>query len=759
MQIIDTKTTYFDDYGVPLSGGRLRFYAFGTTTPVFVYADGDYITNLGTTVALTAAGWTATQVYANQSVNVHVDRFLGLDEYGAESYEQIKVYDVLVSASGSTGADSAIVDTIADLRNVTPSSKAAVSVKGYFSAGDAFIRTYIWDENAMAMDNLGTVIESNVTPDGRWLLAIEGPYVDCRIFGVIAGGDPTTSNSALSGLIAYCTNYKRTAYFPSGAYYLTSGGSLTVGCAIKADKDLRIYSNNGEYTLTITNPDFDVVNTFAGTGLDLLLAGGGWEQTVVPVSAFTNGTHCQGTAHYILRLNVDNTTFATGFQYAGIIVDDAMVMNVTVNPGVEINTPTISGLGKIAYQTSNTFYVDYLHTSRLSGREGYAMDRTLKVVYVETNITMPPGIDISASIVDAGGSITNGPMTQGGSITILRGAIDCRPGFLRGTVGFKLFGTIDVQKFNNAELAVKTWVFSEESYPELNMMGTTATFNITRSGTIRNGTIIGKLDTDYLRLYDVNQNGDITLNSLIGEGCDFTCNSYNVGGGSLKRCALNRTSTTAPAPNMQNHVLEDFTTNYPYLRVLEGGAVWRNVNCNHVRLIPGNNFGNFDWVGGSADSVTFDASVATVNGTFTAYNVTIKQLKNLSGNVNSVNGSTKTWATSGHYNIQIGDNESGKRTYGSCDVPITHTGSYYGSNWRAYIGYLNKLFCFNTGETSLVAWSARAYKAAELGCHFETMTETTVDRSKNGEFHLWTQRFNTLEGKQPDNAHITFKVY
>lgn len=140
MQIIDTKTTYFDDAGKPLSGGRLRFFAYGTTTPVFVYADEDYITNLGTTVALTNAGWTATQVYANQSVTVHVDKFLGLDEYGAESYEQIKVYDVLAGASGSAGADSAIVDTIADLRNVSPTSKAAVSVKGYFSAGDAFIR-------------------------------------------------------------------------------------------------------------------------------------------------------------------------------------------------------------------------------------------------------------------------------------------------------------------------------------------------------------------------------------------------------------------------------------------------------------------------------------------------------------------------------------------------------------------------------------------------------------------------------------------
>src|SRR5574343_1085559 len=180
MQIINTKTVYFDDFGVPLSGGRLRFYAFGTTTPVFVYADSDYITNLGTTVALTAAGWTATQIYANQSVTVHVDKFLGLDDYGAESYEQIKVYDVLASASGSAGADSSMVDTIADLRNVAPSSKAAVSVKGYFSAGDAFIRTYIWDENSIATDNLGTVIESSVEPNGRWLLSIEGPYVDCR---------------------------------------------------------------------------------------------------------------------------------------------------------------------------------------------------------------------------------------------------------------------------------------------------------------------------------------------------------------------------------------------------------------------------------------------------------------------------------------------------------------------------------------------------------------------------------------------------
>ena len=759
--VIDSRQTYFDADGVRLSGGRLRFYVWGTTTPATpatVYSDIDHQTPIEGAIQLTSAGWTPFEVFSTQDLDVRADKFIGLDEYGLERYQEVKSFRYIPGGTGAAGGDTvgmAIVESIADLRALSTSFDSA-TVLGYYVAGDCPARTYNVKTSA-ATENGGTIINSTVDPSKKWEWTPDCAEIDCRTFGVIESAS-TTVNSQVASYLGYCEMRGATAKFVGGTYHLTPG-SLASAAALSAAAGTLLSCPGGTYTLTLSNPALRIVDTFAGEGLDLLLTGGGWEQTVVPVSAFRNGTHCQGAAHYILRLNSNNTTFATGFQYAGVVVDEALVVGVTVSPGVEINTPTISGLGKIAYQTSDTFYVDYLHTSRLSGREGYAMDRTLKVVYVETDITMPPGIDISASIIDAGGSITCGPMTQGGSITVLRGAIDCRPGFLRGTVGFKLFGTIDVQKFDSAELAVKTWVFSEESYPELNMRGITATFDITRSGTIRNGTIVGKLDTDYLRLYDVSQNGTITLNSLIAEGCEFTCNSYNVGGGSLKRCALSHTSSTAPAPYFQNHVLEDFTTDYPYLRVLGGGAVWRNVNCNHVRLIPGNSFGNFDWVGGSAVSVTFDASVATANGTFTAYNVTITQLKNLSGGISSVNGSTKMWASSGHYNIRIGDNEGGKRTYGSCDVSITHTGSYYGSNWRAYIGYLNKLFYFNAGETSLVAWSARAYKAAELGCHFETMTETTVDRTKNGEFHLWTQRFNTLEGKQPDHAHITFEVY
>ena len=62
---------------------------------------------------------------------------------------------------------------------------------------------------------------------------------------------------------------------------------MTVGCAIKADKDIKINSNSGDYTLTITNPDFDVVNTFAGTGLKLKLSGSdNWSNTIIPITVW-----------------------------------------------------------------------------------------------------------------------------------------------------------------------------------------------------------------------------------------------------------------------------------------------------------------------------------------------------------------------------------------------------------------------------------------------------------------------------------------
>lgn len=667
MQIIDTKTTYLDDAGEPLSGGRLRFFAFGTTAPVFVYADADYVTNLGTTVALTNAGWTATQVYANQSVNVHVDKFLGLDEFGAESYEQIKVYDVLVSASGSAGADSAIVDTIADLRNVSPTSKAAVSVKGYYEAGDAFIRTYIWDENAMAMENLGTVIESNLTPDGRWLLAIEGPYVDCRIFGVIAGGDPTTSNSALSGLITYCTNYKRTAYFPSGAYYLTSGGSLTVGCAIKADKDIKINSNSGEYTLTITNPDFDVVNTFAGTGLKLKLSGSdNWSNTIIPITIWNTAAkgYDISTARYILRLNNGSTVY----NWTGVateiekIICDSGTHYITGEPNVYVHD--VEGAGKIQWSTTATFAFRQFRTSMTTNYASIVSTRVAELLTVDTAITFATGTIIGALIY----VMPSGSVAFGASCQADKGVVGYH-GCIKGSNGFTSDAEVDICMYDLPNTAMKSWNLSSATNA-FDLKSRTVTVAPTKSGKFINGNITADVAVDMI-LDNVTYIGYCSGESLTANRCLLKHNTKPFGGGTTTN--LTDCTVYAPASVTIEDGIQSFWTR---VKVQAGsviktgsGGVWRDVWLDYYAIFaPGANksFGNFSWVGGSAYKIDLDANRCPVDGACTMYNIRIQNLIYLPGKIRAIplNTSAKYWANSGHYNVIIGDNENSPATYG-----------------------------------------------------------------------------------------------
>ena len=668
MLIIDTKTTYFDDYGIPLSGGRLRFYAFGTTTPVFVYADSDYITTLGAAVSLTASGWTATQVYTNQSVNVHVDKFLGLDEYGAESYEQIKVYDVLVSASGSTGADSAIVDTIADLRNVTPASKAAVSVKGYFSVGDAFIRNYIWDENSIATDNLGTVIESNVEPNGRWLLSVEGPYVDCRIFGVIAGGDPTTSNSALHGLIAYCTNYKRTAYFPSGAYYLTSGGSLTVGCAIKADKDLKIYSNNGEYTLRITNPEFGVVNTFAGTGLKLKLDGSeNWANTIIPMTAWDVATkgYDISTARYILRLNNGSIVY----NWTGVSTELEKIIcgigthSITGDPDVYVYD--VEGAGKIQWSTTATFAFRRFRTSMTTNYTSILSTRVSELLTVDEDVTFATGTIIGALIY----VMPSGSVAFGATCLADKGVVGYH-GCIKGSNGFTSDAEVDIVMYELPNTAMKSWNESSATNA-FDLKSRTVTVAPTKAGKIINGVI----------------NADIAVNMIFD---NITFIGYFSGGNLTANKCMLKHLTAKPIGGGTSTNLTDCTVYAPVSITIEDGvqAFWTRVNVQagsvvkygsgglfrdvwvayYAIFVPGANksFGNFSWIGGSAVKIDFDANRCVSDGACTMYNVHIQNIINLSSGIRaaSLNTTRAYWGNSGHYNVMIGDNERGPATYG-----------------------------------------------------------------------------------------------
>lgn len=753
MLVLDAKTTFFDDDGKPLSGGRLRYFAFGTTTPISVYADSDYVTPLGSVVALTSAGWTSTGIYANQSVTVHSDRYIGLDEFGAEQYEEVKNYDYITSASGGSGSDSSVVDTIDDLRDVTPSAGLAVTVKGYYTALDCFPRTYIWDTDSSALDNLGTVIESSVVPTGRWLLGIEGPYVDCRIFGVMPGLQ--TTNSAFAQHFSYCSTYKKTAYFVTGQYYLTSGGSISVACAIKADKDVKVKSNSGTYTFTVTNPNLDIANTFAGTGLKLILNGNGWQNTIVPMTAWNATTkgYADGNAYFNLKLNNGLATYTWDNQatYRDIILDEGI--NYVNTASYAPTAYELRGVGRLNYSDSTTMHFSKIRTSLLNNHAADQMERTYELIVLDSSVELS-SFSTSAHIHAEGA----GAITTQGSVVCSGGISGSKKFFIAGSYGINLGEhPIEAENWADGIGLVQTYNLSSTAF--LDMKGYVTTGIVTKGGRIKNGVIYRVTNAaTWLDLENVTVNGDVESASITAKGCSFIYAAGNVfpymTSSNISNCSI----TTGAAINATNSVWNEVNVTGD-LKCIGGSARWKEVFCVNALFIPNDSklFGNFSWVGGSAAAISFDASQMTNTGEAICYNTKVQNLLYLTGNISSVNGSTKKWARNGHYNVAIGDNEGAatRRTYGTCDTTVATAYKAEGLLNTSRVFYFNKTGTDSVTSGRLIACSSLVAARPWFG------GANLYTGEAGGPFQGAIIRFGS-KGSYPgvgDACSMTFEVY
>lgn len=726
MLIIDAKTSFLDDDGNPLSGGRLRYFAFGTTTPITVYADSDYIVALGSVVSLTHAGWTSTGIYAQQSVTVHVDRYIGMDEYGIEQYEEVKVYDYLTSSSGG-GVSETTVDTIDDLKNVTPVDGLAVTVKSYFALGDCPVRTYRYDVDSTAIENLGTVIESSVTVEGRWLLDIEGPYVDSRIFGVVAGSSPMTSNAAFAYLLQYCQSVGKTAYFIGDSFYLTSGGSLSTNAAIKADAGCLINSNSGTYTLTVTNCDFDIATTFAGTGLELKLNSTynqNWQSTIVPLTAFRSDSNYAdltgGNAAFSVRVDssllTKNVVLSKAYTFHDWYINNGTVINIGVN-GVSVKANTIVGTGWMNLISTSYTAIEFDHVKSSNIYNNGAswsafLSACRNIFYLDSAISITTGTSTEALII----AENAGTVDFSGTVHFL-GGFEGKQNFIQSDSGAVDVGyrNLDGDFFANANCLINSFNVST-GVPFLDMKGASGSSLVTRAGKIINGEV-GQIDagTGNVVLERVTiTTGDssfpcVVAGYLDATNCTFNWNAgtgtiINVSASKLTQCVLNGNSGTSTI-NGANAIWNEVTFSGNINMTCIGGS-GRLTNVSGIKtatLIPDATakFGNWAWIGGSATTINFDASQMEYAGIAIAYNVSIQKLLDLTGNINVINGSSiKAWGVNGHYNVPIGDNEgvNTRRTYGVCRANV--------GLWSGDTGVINSmpLLLFNraasTGITS-----------------------------------------------------------
>src|SRR5574343_191303 len=412
MQICDQKTTYFSAEGVRLAAGSLLVYKYGTTDLADIFSDSGFTIPVANPFTLSSAGWTTPQIYANESVTVHVRDFMGND---------VKVYDEFssVNGSGTSTGTYAVVDTIEDLRALEPVDGALVAVKGYYSAGDCYVRDYIYVASSVLTDNGGTVIQSGVMPTGRWLLQLNGEKVDARAFGVISG--IADVNSQMRAVQGWAADNGKVVYISSGTYNYAASGTYDGYAALDVDED--VIFNRGSaldpveanwYKWNLYNPYTKIRGKLAGVSVKLTICGTGWENTIVPITAFNN-TNCRGYGHgtavFHLFFNETSKTYRweSTCAFSAVSIIHGYTASQYVMPGSQVRVDQIKGWGAINFPQSNdTWLFHELDSSYINDRLSYCMVNTDEIIYLKTPVTLHSGADITAYIEASGlGTLNN----------------------------------------------------------------------------------------------------------------------------------------------------------------------------------------------------------------------------------------------------------------------------------------------------------------------------------------------------------------
>lgn len=169
---------FVDDEMKPLVSGRLTVYNHDTNVLANIYSlEGQDYVAMDNPVRLDEAGRLGASIFAELGVyDVKLEKY-----NGDGTFEDFDNYEMGIDARlDQIGRDS--VKTIEDLKDLDPTvCTDVVTVESYPR------RDYLWDPNAIDMEDGGVVIASDVSDHGRWLLLSDCPYIKSSVYGVING--------------------------------------------------------------------------------------------------------------------------------------------------------------------------------------------------------------------------------------------------------------------------------------------------------------------------------------------------------------------------------------------------------------------------------------------------------------------------------------------------------------------------------------------------------------------------------------------
>ena len=233
----DNWDTYKDLAGNPLRGCVQFNVKDGTTTAGIFDADGVTLANPQITDSM---GRTAHQVFVSSDVRAYFYLYIGTgtlaeeEALGIDTSDQTKwalqytVESAAVDIREVSGDSAMGVSTMSALRALDPQEVPlvdgvrAVSLLGYFEAGDKEPVLYFYEEQSQEPDDNGACIQPDGIQTGRWVMERPTEHCDSRHFGVFPQDSASsTANHAtgITALVNYCNRESLRPFFNGSESY------------------------------------------------------------------------------------------------------------------------------------------------------------------------------------------------------------------------------------------------------------------------------------------------------------------------------------------------------------------------------------------------------------------------------------------------------------------------------------------------------------------------------------------------------------
>lgn len=296
-RLVEPFMTYNDANGVPLAGGKLRFFVSGTvSTDKDTFSDDTLLTENPNPIILDAAGRvpnTVVDVWGDGEYKLVVADSSDVD---------IETFDPV---SGSFAATRiANIAALTALLKSTLTDGDELVVSGFTTQGDGGEGRLYWDASSTETENLITVFESDEGGTGRWK-RMDFDFPTPEMAGAAGSADDTT---ALTNFFAYLATSGKMGSLKEGTTYLYDS---TTGAHVSSSAQPMRFTTFGKAAI------IKLVNTKLTKFLDMTTLTSGHITNVI-----FDGNNLTG---FMLNLRNSSGTDLDGSLY----VKDVSIINTT----------------------------------------------------------------------------------------------------------------------------------------------------------------------------------------------------------------------------------------------------------------------------------------------------------------------------------------------------------------------------------------------------------------------------------------------